>query len=820
MTSTVNNNNSDVRVLARFRPLNRLEIETTTSSSTSERPVSSSAPSSTNSSTCVHFDGSNKAAVGLRLTGEQCGHNFTFDYVFRPQDTQRSVFEEVGLPMLNNLFAGYNSTVLVYGQTGAGKTYTMMGPDGGSGGVDVASESCGLVPRVVAELFTRIEASRNASGDAAAMQYQIGVSFVEIYMEKIRDLLDTSRANLQIHEDKSGQGVYLADATVVYASCTDDVMTVLRDGSKNRAVASTRMNEQSSRSHSILCMTLVQKNETTLEQVMSKLFLVDLAGSEKVGKTRVEGKQLEEAKLINKSLTTLGIVINTLTEDATAHVPYRDSKLTRLLQDSLGGNSRTSLVCCCSPSSYNDAETLSTLRFGQRAKTIKNCARVNRVYTVDEMKILIREKQLQLDALNSGDDAVGVGDGGPVADTTTALDLAKLRAGRQELLDMHSDEKKSLEAQIEECVASTPRVVAVLRAMQQHDRFLTAEVRACHEAIADMRREDRALDDIDVLRQRDAALVMSIQLGYDRGEQHGAFLSNIKESVLSLMSDLQAAHCGVDATAVLDAPQKELGTLATLATSNNDMRSVGLDALSGSFQPPLSALSSLRPIGETLPSVRAEVELLERVLSPDEGSKTATAQELEEARLRYFSRMPDAMTSQAQRILRKHDDLVRQSMADYRRVRAGAMSAVSAGYCQQRRELVGQQLSDAESTLQSVRREGQKMRLEMSMMELKLSLRNDRIKNTNASILDERKHCEERKEHYARMIRAVQAERSMCVTESATLQRQCESYQSNMWGGHQTVGAVELGASSPTAQHHLHARSNITCPLRGGAHHN
>jgi kinesin family protein 5 len=237
----------------------------------------------------------------------------------------------------------------------------------------------GVIPRIVEQVFSSIAmASSN-------MEYTVKVSYMEIYMEKIRDLLAPMNDNLPIHEDKA-RGVYVKGLLEVYTSCTEEVYQVLEQGGHARATSSTNMNAESSRSHSIFVVTVTQKNMETGSAKSGQLFLVDLAGSEKVGKTGASGQTLEEAKKINKSLSTLGMVINALTDGKSTHVPYRDSKLTRILQESLGGNSRTTLIINCSPSAYNDAETLSTLRFGMRAKSIKNKAKVNAELSPAELK--------------------------------------------------------------------------------------------------------------------------------------------------------------------------------------------------------------------------------------------------------------------------------------------------------------------------------------------------------------------------------------------------------------------------------------------------
>ncbi len=296
---------------------------------------------------------------------------------------QRDVFDFSIRPTVDDILNGYNGTVFAYGQTGAGKSYTMMGAD-----ID-DEEAKGIIPRIVEQIFASIMAS------PGNIEYTVRVSYMEIYMERIRDLLAPQNDNLPVHEEKS-RGVYVKGLLEIYVSSVQEVYEVMRRGGMARAVAATNMNQESSRSHSIFVITITQKNVETGSAKSGQLFLVDLAGSEKVGKTGASGQTLEEAKKINKSLSALGMVINALTDGKSTHIPYRDSKLTRILQESLGGNSRTTLIINCSPSSYNDQETLSTLRFGVRAKAIKNKAKINAELSPAELKALLKKAQSQV----------------------------------------------------------------------------------------------------------------------------------------------------------------------------------------------------------------------------------------------------------------------------------------------------------------------------------------------------------------------------------------------------------------------------------------
>ena len=225
------------------------------------------------------------------------------------------------------------------------------------------------------------------------IEFTVKVSIVEIYMEKIKDLISPEKHNLKIREDRA-RGIYIEDVTEAYVSQESEVFELMRLGNAHRAISATNMNEVSSRSHSIFILSIHQNNLHDLSAKTGKLYLVDLAGSEKVAKTGAAGQILEEAKNINKSLSALGNVINALTDNKShLHIPYRDSKLTRILQESLGGNSRTTLIITCSPSPFNEMETVSTLRFGYRAKSIKNKPKINREFTVPELQLLLEKAE-------------------------------------------------------------------------------------------------------------------------------------------------------------------------------------------------------------------------------------------------------------------------------------------------------------------------------------------------------------------------------------------------------------------------------------------
>lgn len=354
---------NNIKVVCRFRPQNKLEI------AEGGTPI-------------INVSDDQES---VRIEGKEFQGNFSFDRVFGMNTPQNDIFQYSIKPIVDDVVAGYNGTVFAYGQTGSGKTFTMMGAD-----ID-NEELKGIIPRIIEQIFRSIIES------PANMEFTVKVSYMEIYMEKIRDLLNPACDNLPIHEDKTN-GVYVKGLLEVYVSSIAEVFEVMRRGGQARVVAYTNMNAESSRSHSIFVVTITQKNLDNGSAKSGRLFLVDLAGSEKVGKTGASGQTLEEAKKINKSLSALGMVINSLTDGKSTHIPYRDSKLTRILQESLGGNSRTTLIINSSPSSYNEAETLSTMRFGMRAKSIKNKAKVNADLSPAELKALL--KKVKIDSIN------------------------------------------------------------------------------------------------------------------------------------------------------------------------------------------------------------------------------------------------------------------------------------------------------------------------------------------------------------------------------------------------------------------------------------
>ncbi|TXG73496.1 hypothetical protein EZV62_002075 [Acer yangbiense] len=355
------------------------------------RPLSGSEISVQGYSKCVRQE----SCQTITWTGHP-ESRFTFDLVADENVSQEKLFKVAGLPMVDNCMGGYNSCMFAYGQTGSGKTHTMLGDI--EGGSQRHSVNCGMTPRVFECLFSRIQKEKNERKDEK-IRFTCKCSFLEIYNEQILDLLDPSSNNLQIREDTK-KGVYVENLKEIEVTSARDVIQQLIQGAANRKVAATNMNLASSRSHSVFTCIIESKWESqgVNHHRFARLNLVDLAGSERQKSSGAEGERLKEATNINKSLSTLGLVIMNLvniSNGKSLHVPYRDSKLTFLLQDSLGGNSKTTIIANISPSSCCSLETLSTLKFAQRAKFIKNNAIVNEDASGDVIAMRIQIQQLK-----------------------------------------------------------------------------------------------------------------------------------------------------------------------------------------------------------------------------------------------------------------------------------------------------------------------------------------------------------------------------------------------------------------------------------------
>uniref|UniRef100_A0A667Z583 Kinesin-like protein n=1 Tax=Myripristis murdjan TaxID=586833 RepID=A0A667Z583_9TELE len=314
---------------------------------------------------------------------------FTFDAVYDANSKQRDLYDESVRPLIDSVLAGFNGTIFAYGQTGTGKTYTMQG-------AWLDPEKRGVIPNAFDHIFTHISRSQSDK------QYLVRASYLEIYREEIRDLLDPNHGSAKALElrESPETGVYVRDLTSCVCKSVKEIEEVMNVGNQARAVGATDMNEHSSRSHALFLITVEcsQPGPDGRKHIrVGRLNLVDLAGSERQAKTGVRGERLKEAAKINLSLSALGNVISALADGRSGHVPYRDSKLTRLLQDSLGGNARTVMVATLGPAPQHYDETLTTLRYANRAKNIQNQPRVNE----DPKDALLREFQREIARLRA-----------------------------------------------------------------------------------------------------------------------------------------------------------------------------------------------------------------------------------------------------------------------------------------------------------------------------------------------------------------------------------------------------------------------------------
>ncbi|XP_064142457.1 kinesin-like protein KIF1A isoform X3 [Loxodonta africana] len=395
---------ASVKVAVRVRPFNSREM-------------------SRDSKCIIQMSGSTTTIVNPKQPKET-PKSFSFDYSYwshtSPEDfnyaSQKQVYRDIGEEMLQHAFEGYNVCIFAYGQTGAGKSYTMMGKQ--------EKDQQGIIPQLCEDLFSRINDTTNDN-----MSYSVEVSYMEIYCERVRDLLNPkNKGNLRVREHPL-LGPYVEDLSKLAVTSYNDIQDLMDSGNKARTVAATNMNETSSRSHAVFNIIFTQKRhdaETNITtEKVSKVSLVDLAGSERADSTGAKGTRLKEGANINKSLTTLGKVISALAEmdsgpnknkkkKKTDFIPYRDSVLTWLLRENLGGNSRTAMVAALSPADINYDETLSTLRYADRAKQI----RCNAVINEDPNNRLIRELKDEVTRLRDLLYAQGLGD---IADMTNAL---------------------------------------------------------------------------------------------------------------------------------------------------------------------------------------------------------------------------------------------------------------------------------------------------------------------------------------------------------------------------------------------------------------
>lgn len=441
-----------MKVVVRVRPFVKRELE-----AQAENLISMA----NNSTTIKPPSG---AAVNARNPTEP--KTFTFDRSFDSHDpqsaefaAQNTVYDEIGAEMLTHNFEGYNSCIFAYGQTGSGKSYTMMG----------TQEDLGLIPRTCEQLFKQIDDM--ASADVSVT---VRVSYLEIYNERVQDLLRPSKkqgpgtSSLRLREAKD-TGPYVEGLSDFPVESYKDVKKYLELGNANRVTAATKMNDASSRSHAVFTLEVKQvvfdPEHDTTEEKTSRIRLVDLAGSERATATGNTGQMLREGGQINKSLTTLGRVISILAEsssrNSTAVTPFRDSTLTWLLKENLGGNSKTVMVACISPTDYS--ETLSTLRYADQAKRIKTQAVKNQdILSAAQRDLQIEEMQERINELQS---KVSEQSSRPDQSLQSTAEFQKIRNAVKLFQDRAKHEESKRKAQVQE-----------LEALRRHNKLLTGHI--------------------------------------------------------------------------------------------------------------------------------------------------------------------------------------------------------------------------------------------------------------------------------------------------------------------------------------------------------
>ncbi|KAJ0401552.1 hypothetical protein ATCC90586_002860 [Pythium insidiosum] len=484
--------------------------------------------------------------AGESASSSSAVKQFTFDHAYFTDATQQQVYDDVARPIVDQALQGYNGTIFAYGQTGSGKTHTMMG----------SGEDHGIVPRMNADLFARLVESE-------ATKYLVTVSFLEIYNEVIKDLLHPSDKLLKIREHPD-LGIYVEQLAELVVKDPADVTRLLAQGNKVRQVAATQMNERSSRSHSCFTLKISSKTRQSLPNgveketaMTAKINLVDLAGSERASKTGATGERLKEGAAINKSLSALGNVITMLADSKRkAHVPYRDSKLTRLLQESLGGNSLTVMVAAISPADDNYDESLGTLQYANRAKAIKNATRKNE----DVNERIIRElreeierlRQLVVERPTSASSSLAAAPAGDSSEMMQRMEetIANLERAKHESWDEKQRLTERLEQERLQSLQNEKQILGFMQTVKQEKMDIVRRVKALQQHKLALSKQMRSR------KQSYASNKARLQADVERFQAQGASLSvaekqalmdtieQWKRSVISDRDELRAARGG------------------------------------------------------------------------------------------------------------------------------------------------------------------------------------------------------------------------------------------------------------------------------------
>lgn len=465
------------------------------------RPLSDKEKANGNEKVVRMFEREDKGEVHVGREGdEEPPKVFTFDKIFSEDTEQESLFEKAARPIVGNVLEGYNGTIFAYGQTGTGKTHTMEG-------LMTPKNLRGIMSRCFEAVYQGIEGHKDA-------QFLIRASYLEIYKENIRDLLSPNPKNKLILHEKPDSGVYVKDLSSFICKNCEEMQAVQDTGRKNKSMGETSMNARSSRSHSVFTLTLEcsELGPDGKDHIrVGKLNMVDLAGSERQSKTNATGQRLEEAIKINLSLTCLCQVISALTDSKATYVPYRDSQLTRLLQDSLGGNTKTVMVANIGPADYNIDETINTLRWASRAKSIQNKPRINedpKDAMLREFQEEIRKLRAQLEMIQDGKDptaTLGIVGGKPqiIEKIVKVKDEAKLK----ELEEKLNQEKEQIKLQAEE---ERRRIEAQMNMAEDEKKQVLTRIREQEEEKEKAKTKQQAL--IKKLKKMEEKVLVGTQV--------------------------------------------------------------------------------------------------------------------------------------------------------------------------------------------------------------------------------------------------------------------------------------------------------------------
>lgn len=426
---------------------------------------------------------------------------FTFDFAYAMDSTQAQVYEDVARPLVDQALQGYNGTIFAYGQTGSGKTHTMMG----------SGDDPGIVPLMNGDLFRRIEGSQR---EDPQLKFLVTVSFLEIYNEVIKDLLNPSDKLLKIREHPD-MGIYVEQLAELVVKEPGDVLRLLEQGNKVRQVAATQMNERSSRSHSCFTIKLASKRTQELingvqkeTSMAAKINLVDLAGSERASKTGATGDRLKEGAAINKSLSALGNVINMLATDKSkrgkTHVPYRDSKLTRLLQESLGGNSLTVMIAAISPADDNFDESVSTLVYANRAKSIKNATKKNEDINeriirelreeIEKLRQMVRPTSASSSGRVDNSSSIGGSSGEPSSDVMSKMEetIANLERAKQQSWEEKQRLTEMYEQERLNSLVNEKKILGFMQTVKQEKMDIVKKIKTLQQRKVSVSKQMRA----------------------------------------------------------------------------------------------------------------------------------------------------------------------------------------------------------------------------------------------------------------------------------------------------------------------------------------